>query len=80
MSIGTKNYFFAMCFSLVLFSIAGIPPLLGFFSKFFVILSVIGHEYFATATAVILLSSIGCFYYIRIIKIFFFIKNTKYSF
>jgi len=65
---------------MALFSIAGIPPLLGFFSKFFVILSAMGHEHYITSIIVIILSGIGCFYYIRFIKIFFFTKNTKYYF
>jgi len=77
--MGFKNYFFALCFTLTLFSIAGIPPLAGFFSKFFVILSIIGNDYIFTAILVILLSGVGCFYYIRLIKIFYFTKTTKYG-
>lgn len=79
-SFGFKNYFFAFCFTLTLFSIAGIPPLLGFFSKFLVLLSTISNEYYITAIIVILLSSVSCFYYIRFIKNFFFVKTAKYGF
>jgi NADH-quinone oxidoreductase subunit N len=43
-SIGLKNYLFAISFTLILFSIAGIPPLAGFFSKFFVLFSVIAKK------------------------------------
>jgi NADH-quinone oxidoreductase subunit N len=75
--IGYKNYIFSATFGLTILAIAGIPPLAGFFSKFFIILSVIGAEYYFTALAIILLSSIACFYYIRIVKIMFFIKNSK---
>jgi NADH:ubiquinone oxidoreductase subunit 2 (subunit N) len=79
-SVGFKNYFFTACFTLTLFSIAGIPPLAGFFSKFFVLLSIVGNEYYISSIVIILLSGISCFFYIRFIKIFFFTKTSKYSF
>jgi NADH-quinone oxidoreductase subunit N len=75
--IGHKNHIFAAIFGLTILSIAGIPPLAGFFSKFFIILSVIGSEYYFTALTVIFFSSIACFYYIRIVKILFFTKTIK---
>jgi NADH-quinone oxidoreductase subunit N len=60
--------------------LAGIPPLAGFFSKFFVLLNAVGHGYYYSAFLIILISSMACFYYIRLIKIFFFVKNAKNSF
>jgi NADH-quinone oxidoreductase subunit N len=63
-----------------LFSIAGVPPLAGFFSKFFVLLSAISNSYFFTCFIIIFISSAACFYYIRLIKIFFFVKGSKNSF
>jgi len=72
-----KNSIFTIAFAFALFSVAGIPPLAGFFSKFFVLLSVISHKYYLTAILIITLSSIGCFYYIRLIKIFYFIGDRK---
>jgi NADH-quinone oxidoreductase subunit N len=70
----------AATFTLILFSIAGIPPLAGFFSKLFVILSIISQEYYFTSFLVVIISSVACFYYIRLIKIFFFTKASKNSF
>jgi NADH-quinone oxidoreductase subunit N len=78
-SIGLKNYLFAITFALILFSIAGIPPLAGFFSKFFVLLSIISQKYYVTSVIIVIISSIACFYYIRLIKIFFFVKTAKNS-
>jgi NADH-quinone oxidoreductase subunit N len=78
-SIGLKNYLFAISFSLILFSIAGIPPLAGFFSKFFVLFSIIAQKYYITSFIIVIISSIACFYYIRLIKIFFFVKSSKNS-
>jgi NADH-quinone oxidoreductase subunit N len=79
-SLGLKNYLFAITFSLILFSISGIPPLAGFFSKFFILLSIIAQKYYITSFVIILISSIACFYYIRLIKIFFFVKTSKSTF
>jgi NADH:ubiquinone oxidoreductase subunit 2 (subunit N) len=72
-----KNSIFTIAFALALFSVAGIPPLAGFFSKFFILLSVIGNKYYFTSILIIILSTIGCFYYIRLIKIFYFINDRK---
>ena len=75
--IGYKNHVFAVMFALTILAIAGIPPLAGFFSKFFVILSIIGSGHYAVALVVIFFSSIACFYYIRIIKVMFFVNTIK---
>lgn len=79
-SIGMKNYLFAISFALILFSIAGIPPLAGFFSKFFVLFTIVAQQYYVTSLIIIIISSVACFYYIRLIKIFFFVKSSKNSF
>ena len=79
-SSGLKNYVFVMSFSLTLFSIAGIPPLSGFFSKFLILLSFLSQEYLFTSVIIVLISSVACFYYIRLIKTFFFVKSSKNSF
>jgi NADH-quinone oxidoreductase subunit N len=79
-SAGLKNYTFVISFTLVLFSIAGIPPLAGFFSKFLILLSLVSQEYFTTSIVIVVISSVACFYYIRLIKTFFFVKSSKNSF
>ena len=67
----------SMIFAIVLFSMAGVPPLLGFWSKFYVLSTIIDQGMFYIALAVILLSSISAFYYIRLIKVIFFEKTKK---
>ena len=59
-------------FLIVLFSMSGIPPFAGFFSKFFIFFSTINNDLILISFVAILLSGAGCFYYIRLIKIFFF--------
>jgi NADH-quinone oxidoreductase subunit N len=76
-SIGAKNYIFSAVFGLIILSIAGIPPLTGFFSKFFILLALIGSKNYLTGLVIVFFSSIACFYYIRIVKIIFFVKNAK---
>jgi NADH-quinone oxidoreductase subunit N len=79
-AIGSKNYIFAVGFGLNILATAGIPPLAGFFSKFLILLSIIGAKYYFCALTIVFFSSIACFYYIRLVKIIFFIKNSKNSF
>jgi NADH-quinone oxidoreductase subunit N len=76
-SSGLRNYVFIISFTLVLFSIAGIPPLAGFFSKLMVLLSLIAKQHYITSLVIVIVSSIASFYYIRLIKTFFFVKTSK---
>ena len=77
---GVKNFVYALSFTLTLFSISGIPPLAGFFSKFLVLLAFIGNGYYFCATLIVIISSISAFYYLRLIKIFFFVRTSKNNF
>ena len=67
-----SNSFLAISFSIVLFSIAGIPPLLGFYSKFYVFVSLLKSNLYLIALFSSLVSVIGSLYYIRLIKLMFF--------
>ena len=65
--------------ALTLFSVAGIPPLLGFYSKLYVFIVGIQAKYYFLITIIALMSVISAFYYLRIIKLIFF-KNWQYFF
>ena len=67
-----SNPAFALSLTLTMFSIAGIPPLAGFFAKMGVFLTVLHAQYYFVALLAILCSVVSTFYYIRIIKILFF--------
>ena len=69
-----KPITFKIIFILLLFSISGIPPLLGFFTKFYIFFSAIEASYYILPFIGIITSTIGAFYYIRIIKIIQFEK------
>ena len=68
------NSIISLCFSTVLLSIAGFPPLIGFLTKMGIFLTAIESTMFFSAIVAILASVIGTFYYIRIIKILYFEK------
>ena len=68
------NKIIAFIIIINVFSLAGIPPLAGFFSKFFIFLSALKNNYFSLIFFSILISIISSVYYLKIIKIIFFDK------
>jgi NADH-quinone oxidoreductase subunit N len=69
----SKNHpVIAFSFTVFLFSLAGIPPLAGFFAKFYIFMAVIKAELFALAVIGLVTSVISAFYYLKIIKIIYF--------
>ena len=66
---------FAFSFLILFFSLAGIPPLGGFFAKFFVFMSVIESELYALAIIGLLTTVISAFYYLKVIKFIYFDDN-----
>jgi NADH-quinone oxidoreductase subunit N len=69
----TMAFFLAM----LLFSLAGIPPLAGFFAKYYVFLAAIKAGLFTLAVLGVLLSVVGAYYYLAIIKIMYFDEPAK---
>ncbi len=70
--LAQNNLPMAFLLAMLLFSLAGIPPLAGFFAKFYVFLAAIDAGLYPLAIIGILASVVGAFYYVRIIKIMFF--------
>jgi NADH-quinone oxidoreductase subunit N len=62
----------AFLFATLLFSLAGIPPLAGFFAKYYVFLAAIEAELYPLAVIGVVTSVIGAYYYIRIVKLMYF--------
>ena len=74
----SKNHpVLALSFLILLFSLAGIPPLAGFFAKFYIFMSVIESNMYILAIIGLLATVISAFYYLRIIKIIYFDKPKK---
>ena len=77
--LSKKRPLLAISFLIIFFSLAGIPPLGGFFAKFYVFMSVIKSEMYLLAIVGLLTTVISAFYYLRIIKIIYF-DETKILF
>jgi NADH-quinone oxidoreductase subunit N len=74
--LSTTNPFMATIFTILMFSLAGIPPLAGFFAKYFVFVAAIEAKLYALAIIGILSSVVGAFYYLRVIKLMWFDEAT----
>ena len=72
--LNQRNPWLAFLLLLVMFSLAGIPPLVGFMAKFMVIQGLINAGLFKLALVAVLFSLIGAFYYLRVVKLMYFDK------
>jgi NADH-ubiquinone oxidoreductase chain 2 len=63
------NPILSISFTICLFSMAGVPPLIGFFSKYYVLYTAIDSQYYFMAIVAILTSVISASYYIKIIRV-----------
>jgi len=70
--LGKTHPLLAAALAVFMFSMAGIPPLAGFFGKLYVFLAAIEAELYALAVIGVLTSVVGAFYYLRIIRIMYF--------
>ena len=70
--LGKTNPMLAAGMTVFMFSMAGIPPLAGFFGKLYVFLAAIEAELYGLAIIGVLTSVVGAFYYLRIIRIMYF--------
>jgi NADH-quinone oxidoreductase subunit N len=70
--LAQNNLALATLLAILLFSLAGIPPLAGFFAKFYVFLAAVREGMWPLAIIGVLASVVGAYYYVRIVKIMFF--------
>ena len=70
--ISKKNPLLAISLLIILFSLAGVPPLGGFFAKFYVFVAVLEKEMYALAIIGLLTTVMSAFYYLKIIKTIYF--------
>ena len=74
----SKNHpLLSLSLLLILFSLAGIPPLAGFFAKFYIFKSVLEQSMYFLAIVGLLSTVIAAFYYLKIIKIIYFDKEKE---
>jgi NADH-quinone oxidoreductase subunit N len=75
--LARTNPALAFFLGLLLFSLAGIPPLAGFFAKYYVFLAAIKAGLFALAVLGVLASVVGAYYYLMIVKTMYFDEPVK---
>ncbi|MGF6433725.1 NADH-quinone oxidoreductase subunit NuoN [Bradyrhizobium elkanii] len=70
--LSRTNPLLAFIFAMLLFSLAGVPPLAGFFGKWYVFVAAIKANLFTLAVIGVLTSVVGAFYYLSIVKVMYF--------
>src|SRR3984885_13143187 len=70
--LSRTNPLLAFFFAMLLFSLAGVPPLAGFFGKFYVFVAAIKAGLFTLSVIGVLTSVIGAYYYLSIVKVMYF--------
>jgi NADH-quinone oxidoreductase subunit N len=64
--------FMAFCLAMMMFSLAGIPPLAGFFAKLYVFAAAVQAGFYVLAVIGVVTSVVGAYYYLRIVKVMYF--------
>ena len=78
--LNQRNAWYAFVMLLVLFSMAGIPPLMGFYAKFAVLKALVAAQYgwaLWLAVFAVVMSLIGAFYYLRVVRTMYFDEKTE---
>jgi NADH-quinone oxidoreductase subunit N len=70
--LNQRNPWYAFIMLLLMFSMAGIPPTVGFWAKLFVLQAALSAGYVWLAVAAVLFSLVGAFYYLRVVKVMYF--------
>ena len=77
-NINNVNKLLALTWAILFLSIAGIPPLSGFISKWFILWFILSNNYIISSLIAILFSAIAAGYYLRIVKIIYFQNKSSY--
>ncbi|MCW8084848.1 NADH-quinone oxidoreductase subunit NuoN [Sabulicella glaciei] len=70
--LGRNDPMMALCMAIFMFSMAGIPPLAGFFAKLYVLLPAVEQGFWVLATVGVISSVVSAYYYLRIVKVMYF--------
>lgn len=70
--LNKRSPWYALVMLLLMFSLAGIPPTVGFYAKLTILQAMIGAGYIGMSIVAVVLSLIGAFYYLRVIKTMYF--------
>jgi NADH-quinone oxidoreductase subunit N len=70
--LSSTNPMMAVVLTIMMFSLAGIPPLAGFFAKYFVFMAAIKAGLYTLSVIGVLASVVGAYYYLRVVKLMWF--------
>jgi len=74
--LAERSPWFAFIMLILMFSMAGVPPFIGFWAKWFVLKEIVAIDQVWVAALAVIFSVIGAYYYLRIVKLMFFDKPT----
>src|ERR1700721_4382436 len=75
--LNARSPWFAGMMAILMFSLAGLPPFIGFWAKLGVIQAVLGVDYTWLAVVAVLFSVVGAFFYLRIVQLMYFDEPTE---
>ena len=75
--LSRSNPIVSLSIAIIMLSMAGIPPFIGFFGKFYVFIAAINQELYVLCILGVIASVISAFYYLKIIKVMFFDENIE---
>lgn len=70
--LNQRHPWLAAIMAILMFSMAGLPPFVGFYAKLYVIQALVGADWIWLAVVAVMFSLIGAFYYLRVVKIMYF--------
>jgi NADH-quinone oxidoreductase subunit N len=70
--LNSRNPWLAAMMAILMFSMAGLPPFVGFYAKLAILQSLVGAGYVWLAVVAVMFSLIGAFYYLRVVKVLYF--------
>ena len=74
--LNQRSPWFALVMLILMFSLAGLPPMVGFYAKVSVLQAVLGTGQIWLAVLAVMMSLIGAFYYLRVVKVMYFDEPT----
>jgi len=77
--LNARSPWFAGMMAILMFSLAGVPPFVGFWAKLGVVQAVLGVGYTWLAVVAVLFSVVGAFFYLRIVKLMYFDEPTDHA-
>jgi NADH-quinone oxidoreductase subunit N len=70
--LNSRNPWLAALMAILMFSMAGLPPFVGFYAKLAILQSLVGAGFIWLAVVAVMFSLIGAFYYLRVVKVLYF--------